>query len=106
MAEPTNTTNPSLLARVARAICCGDGPCHVEEIKKREGGQYLTDLPCYATSPDVTKSACLAASIALEEAAKIADDHTPAKHDGTLAAHVTGCVIASSIRAALTDGDA
>lgn len=36
---------------------------------------------------------------AVEECAKVADDHTPAKHDGTLAAHVTGNTIAKAIRA-------
>lgn len=33
-----------------------------------------------------------------EKCAAIADDHTPRKHDGTLAAHVTGSRIASAIR--------
>jgi hypothetical protein len=35
----------------------------------------------------------------IEECASIADDHTPAKHQGTLAAHVTGRTIAKAIRA-------
>ncbi len=35
----------------------------------------------------------------IEECAKVADDHTPAKFDGTLAAHITGKTIAASIRA-------
>lgn len=41
----------------------------------------------------------------IEECASIADDHTPAKHDGTLAAHVTGSTIAKAIRALLTRGE-
>lgn len=35
----------------------------------------------------------------IEQCAKIADDHTPRKHEGTLAAHVAGSTIASAIRA-------
>ncbi len=35
----------------------------------------------------------------IEKCANVADDHTPAKHDGTLAAHVTGSTIAKAIRA-------
>lgn len=34
----------------------------------------------------------------IEECARVADDHTPAKHNGTLAAHVTGSTIARAIR--------
>lgn len=36
---------------------------------------------------------------ALEEAAKVADDHTPPKHTTALASHVTGVTIAKAIRA-------
>lgn len=46
-----------LVKLVARAICCGNGPCHTDTIKKREGGKYLLDLPCYSASPDVRESA-------------------------------------------------
>jgi hypothetical protein len=35
----------------------------------------------------------------IEDAAAVADEHTPAKHDQTLAAHVTGSTIARAIRA-------
>jgi len=38
----------------------------------------------------------------IEECAIIADDHTPAKHEGTLAAHVTGRSIAAAIRSLKT----
>jgi hypothetical protein len=41
----------------------------------------------------------------LEEAAKLADDHTPAKHAGTLAAHVTGRTIAQAIRSLKQEGE-
>lgn len=39
----------------------------------------------------------------IEGCAKIADDYTPSKHDGTLAAHVTGRSISREIRTLLTD---
>lgn len=45
------------LEEVARAICCPDGNCHVKAVKAREGGKYLLDLPCYATSPDAIAAA-------------------------------------------------
>lgn len=42
---------------------------------------------------------------ALDEAAKVADDHTPEKHSGmTLASHVTGRTIAAAIRAISAGG--
>lgn len=60
--DPAQPAAPAteIVERVARAICCGNGPCHTEEVKKREGGKYLMDLPCYATSPDVVGHARLA----------------------------------------------
>jgi hypothetical protein len=45
--------------------------------------------------------AIIASAVAAERelCAKVADDYTPAKFDGTLAAHVTGTKIAAAIRA-------
>jgi hypothetical protein len=56
--------------------------------------KWLVDtLRNLAREKEITRLATIA------ECAKIADDHTPAKHEGTLAAHVTGSVISRAIRA-------
>jgi hypothetical protein len=97
MAEATYTTNPSVLReRVARALY---------------DQSNLSERPDFGREPTAVqeafrKGAAAALALTLEAAAKIADDHTPAKHDGTLAAHCTGRAIAAAIRAALAAGDA
>jgi len=45
-----------LVETLRKAICCQGKRCHVEVVKEREGGKYLTDLPCYALGPDVGDS--------------------------------------------------
>lgn len=52
----SNAKQKLLEATLARAICCPDGNCHTEAIKKREDGKHLVDLPCYALGPDVRES--------------------------------------------------
>lgn len=67
-------------------------------MEKGEFTKALTDLT--VTSVEAGYRAGHIAG--LREAAEISADHTPAKHDGTLAAHVTGRTIERTIRARIT----
>lgn len=68
----------------------------VEELSRAlDAAQASPDQQCLS---DMTL-ANNARVAAIEECARIADDNTPAKHQGTLVAHVTGSTIAKSIRA-------
>lgn len=74
------------------------------EVYKRDARPVDAGAAQAAVSPGtiermVTDAMDTARLEAVEECAKVADDHTPAKHDGTLAAHVTGNTIAKAIRA-------
>jgi len=67
--------------------------------------KYILATPeALAASPEVQAlirdAYALGRADGMDEAAGIADDHTPEKHGGmTLAAHVTGRTIAAAIRA-------
>lgn len=60
---------------------------------RRNGGKY--SAPAKPAPEDPRLSAIRAA---LEAAAKVASDHTPKKHESTLAAFVTGDMIERAIR--------
>lgn len=70
----------------------GDAAAEIERLRK--GRDLLREALDAAN-----RRADDARAKAIEECLAIADDHTPRKHDGTLAAHVTGATIASAIRA-------